>query len=1103
MTGFGLLLNSCRMIAAFSKSVLAAFILSTLCAVAAAETPVVRALQEAHQARRSVWGEARVGEAAKVSEDERARGIGQKLKSALPGGGFALKAVNDDRLLRQNVRGDVEVHLRAINGTVAQLRGVRLQRQNGGKTAVENAEETAAAFLRQYRDVLGIVDPDQELKTGSHRIDTTGERHLPYAQTYKHIPVWPSGLTVHLDAGGNVALLDGAYAPTPTGVATEPLLTAAEAERRAKESTAVMALTDDTTLVVYSPLDRAPRLAWRINVTLGFSQAWRVVVDALDGAILSRETKICEVNAAGSGKDLGGASQNFNVWSAAGKFYLADTGKKMYSPAFDAVKDPHGVISILDARNVTTKNLQTVYLIESTSANDWLPDGVSAMINFGLTYDYFLERFDRNSLDGAGGNIQAAVRVAEMDNAFWNGNLKMMFFGNVRPYPSALDVVGHELTHGLTQNSADLIYELQPGALNESFSDILGEMVALRAVGSTTWKLGESLGKVFRDFKNPGSLQIGGLNRPYPSKMSEFLDLPNNDDNDHGGVHLNSSIINHCFYQLAEGLPGAIGTRDAEKIFYRCLTTHLQKQSQFIDARLGCVAAAEALFGAGSTQARKTAEAFDFVEIFDKPPTPEPSPIPVVPGADSTLLVTADFFTGDLLLGRREDALGDPVDGVLMAESVKLERPSVAGDGSAAVYVNGTSDICVVPTDDPFQRECLGLDGLIHSVAISPDGKLAAFVVNDPTTGQVDNQISVYEFATDKSRTYQLVAPVLDSSPVDNVLYADALIFSSDSKQLIYDAVSQIHFGGGDAVTRWSIFSINLATDSTSVLVPPLELADFGNPNLGRAGTRYLTFDARETATGQGHVITMDLFTGEVAQVGNPGHGFGYPCFNGDESAIIFAQEDPTAISTGRSLVKQALAPTRLAAAGQPSLWFSDATVGVIYRRGDFVGGNHGPTITMTSPLADSNFNAGAPITISADAADADGSIVRVEFFDGSDKLGEDTTAPYSFVWNNAPVGAHRLIARAQDNLGAATDSAAIPITVGATNPASTTLSVSILRGALQIRLQGSAGNYAIEQSNDLKSWTEKLPATITTSGAAIVEDTIAPGKSFYRARAK
>ena len=111
-----------------------------------------------------------------------------------------------------------------------------------------------------------------------------------------------------------------------------------------------------------------------------------------------------------------------------------------------------------------------------------------------------------------------------------------MLFGTVRPFVASLDVVGHELSHGVTEKTAGLIYELQSGALNEAFSDIFGEMVEARARGVNDWLLGSELAKPIRNMKNPGALIIGGLNKPFPSRMSEFLVLPNTDDADRASL---------------------------------------------------------------------------------------------------------------------------------------------------------------------------------------------------------------------------------------------------------------------------------------------------------------------------------------------------------------------------------------------------------------------------------------------------------------------------------------------------------------------------------------------------------------------------------------
>ena len=142
---------------------------------------------------------------------------------------------------------------------------------------------------------------------------------------------------------------------------------------------------------------------------------------------------------------------------------------------------------------------------------------------------------------------------------------------------------------------------------------------------------------------------------------------------DSGGVHINSAIINQAYFQLVQGIPGALGLRDSERIFYRALTLHLTKNGQFLDARLAAIQSADEIFGAGSNQSQKTAKAFDTVEILASTPAPPPPTVPPVSGADSVVLVYRD---GPLLLGRREAALGDPSQGSrLTATPVANERP--------------------------------------------------------------------------------------------------------------------------------------------------------------------------------------------------------------------------------------------------------------------------------------------------------------------------------------------------------------------------------------------------------------------------------------------
>ena len=1102
--------------------VLAFWMLTPVCS-RSDESAIRQQLQQALASKPKVWGEVNLGAVARTEADTngaaKARKIAELLQRRLGAHQRAdlnaqEKAVPAQaeaiQRLKAQSKAKADVVLRPGNRTVMQIRGGGLEAPAGGLAQASGpgtAERTTRSFLRANREMMRLDDPDAELKLESSEKDDTGAAHLKFSQWFREIRVWPSGLSAHLDPQGNVDSVDGAYVPTPGEVGVVPFITAEEAIAQAKGGAAnwKSGTGKDSELIIYSPLDKAPRLAWKFSFSTDFFHAWIFIVDAIDGRILNRITQNPDASVAGSAPDLGSQTRNFNVWSASGKFYMIDTTKQSFNPAFDPVRDPHGAISIFDARQVTQNNLKTIFLVESAAANTWLPDAVSAMFNFVHTYDYFLDRHARNSIDGNGANVQAVVRVAQMENAFWSGDLKMMFFGDVLPYAAALDVVGHELAHGVTQSSADLIYELQPGALNEAMSDIFGEMVEAKVAGRPDWQMGTDLGKIIRNLKNPGALQIGGLNRPYPSKMSEYVDLPNSNDGDNGGVHINSLIIDHAFYLLAEGLNGAIGLQDAAQIFYRCLTQRLQRQSQFIDARLGCIASAEALFGVGSTQARKTAEAFDAVEIFATPPTPEPTPLPPVQGADSTLLISFNPVFGGIALGRRETAFNDPIDGIALVNSVKEARPAVSGDGTVAVFADGAHDVCIVSTDDSSTLECTGNDGLVHSVAISPDGTLVAVVLRDILTGQADNRITILDIAKDTTRTYELLAPVIDGSPVNTVLFADSMVFTPDSKQLIYDALSEIRFGGGAGVQRWSIFRINLPTDAITVLVPPLEGLNFGNPNISRTGSRYLTFDAQEIGTGNTAVVNMDLFTGDFGIVGTVGQGWGRPCFNGDDSAVIFAAPDAvTGTFTGSSLFRQGLTANRLGTDGQRTLWLPDATVGVIYRRGAFVSSNVVPSVQLTSPINHGTYTAPANLTLDAKATDADGTVAKVEFYNGASKLGESTGPQYTFAWTNIAAGNYRLFARGTDNLGGIGDSTVIEVTVTGTNAPPIRLSAAKQAGGvIRLTLEAVAGSYIIQMSEDVKTWTDIYPANIGASGVRTVDDTTSGNKQrlFFRAR--
>ncbi|OGU07013.1 MAG: hypothetical protein A2075_13230 [Geobacteraceae bacterium GWC2_58_44] len=415
--------------------------------------------------------------------------------------------------------------------------------------------------------------------------------------------------------------------------------------------------------------------------------------------------------------------------------------------------------------------------------------------------------------------------------------------------------------------------------------------------------------------------------------MSQYYKLPLADD--YGGVHTNNTIISHAYYLLAAGMNGAIGIGDAERIFYRALTTHLTTQSEFIDARLACIRSAKELFGDDSAQAARTAAAFDAVEVTDSTPAPTPTPGPAAGGSDATLSVSVDPDNQVYRLARRETALGDGNAGSWLSQSAAAySRPSVTADGTAAVFVKADNDLCLISTDDSSSETCIGVPGLVYSAAISPDGDYFGFVLLGED-GNPENKITVYNQATDQTHTYALVAPASEGVTLDSVASADVMVFTANSRFLIYDALNVLKMADGSKITAWSIYAIDLVTGETLIVVPPMANLDIGFPALGHTSDDLIAFEARSQATGQSTVFAGNIRTGTVAAVAVVANDYGVASFTGDDSAIVYSVPD-AAQWTGHSIYRQPLASDHMTPAGTASLWLQDADFGVIYRRGAY-----------------------------------------------------------------------------------------------------------------------------------------------------------------------
>lgn len=260
----------------------------------------------------------------------------------------------------------------------------------------------------------------------------------------------------------------------------------------------------------------------------------------------------------------------------------------------------------------------------------------------GYTYDLYNDIYKRNSIDGSGMRIDSTVHYQKgYDNAFWNG--EQMVYGDgdedlpeserlFNRFTIALDVIGHELTHGVTQFEAKLTYFQQPGALNESMSDVFGSLVKQYHLQQTAadadWIIGQGLltknvnGVGIRSMKAPGTAYDDPVlgKDPQPAHMKDYV----NTISDNGGVHINSGIPSHAFYVIAVEL-GEYAWEKAGQIWYVTLKDKLTANSKFQDCANLTYQVAGELFGAGSIEQQAVQKGWTEVGLpVDGGPTPEP-----------------------------------------------------------------------------------------------------------------------------------------------------------------------------------------------------------------------------------------------------------------------------------------------------------------------------------------------------------------------------------------------------------------------------------------------------------------------------------------------
>jgi len=839
---------------------------------------------------------------------------------------------------------DKRVYLDRKRGVIA----VELP-ETGKPLAAKRAGEAPAQLARRYvatqSNLFGLKDPSEELVLEATDIDALGMTHVRFVQCHGDIPIWGRQLFAHFDAAGNLRSINCFIHPTPSSSLSQKPKQSAKtaieiAHRRLVEKDRVEAIPPQLAeildygeptadLAYWQPDPTTPlELVWVVEVRPNVVDWYRFFIHAGTGENLEfYNAANSDGPVVGSGVDLGGQNRTLNVYNVGTNFFMADTTRQMFVAGQSSQEiigpNARGVVTSWTAQNTEPGQNFNPSNISSTDANSWSdPSAVSALFNAGEVYAYFLGTHQRNSYDDKGDALFSFLHTTDrgqpMDNAFWNG--KAMFYGDGNMAFTALaesfDVAAHEMSHGVIQETANLEYRFQSGALNESFADVFGIML-----DRDDFQLGEDVVRpeffptgAMRDMANPNQGLNQGQSGWQPADMSQFQNLTIDQDN--GGVHVNSGIPNHACALLIM----ALDRERTEQIYYRALVMYLMQQSQFIDARIALVRAAGDLFGENSAEQNAVKSAFDQVGITEGTGTPPPPDDPPVAGAE--FMVLANPFDGNLWLADLNTLEANPLSDTVI--NFNTGRPiAVDPFGQAIVFTDSAFALRWFFFDEQsgqWIEELLNnsLDFGFSSVAISPLGGKVAFV-----RSVAENTIWTIDLASGQTTLYDLVHPTtVEGVSQDIVLFSDTMTWV-DERFLFYDALNRPDPND----TSQDFWDVNLLDTQTGqiirILSPPSEGVSIGNPLLASTNHNILSVEFFDPVNMTNDVLGIDLFSGQVNVIFKNGADFAFADYSVDDQMMVFRRThfDETFQASIPDVWTIALGPDKISAAGEPELF--------------------------------------------------------------------------------------------------------------------------------------------------------------------------------------
>jgi len=477
-----------------------------------------------------------------------------------------------------------------------------------GKLSGKSTEAKAAIALK-------FMDKKGDFKVTKESKDELGVTTVRVQQYYNNVPIFGSDQIVNIAEDGVVNFFIGFTKDLNLTKKIDKTVSKHEAIAIAKADMGNGELIDapKADIAIYINGD-TPHYVYQMELVTEMAR-WNYFVETSTGKIIfkfnsatnGKPSKIPTLYAANTvtmtGTDVLNTSRSFNGnHVTGGTYYLADLTRGNGIYTYDAQS--------------STRLPGTLWAdMDGLLSDSYDKSAVSSQHFMSVTYDYWMNKFGRNSFDNNGALIKSSVQVgSDYNNAYWNGSQFAFGEGDgyvFYPLAGAIDVVAHEFMHAVTENTADLVYMNESGALNEAMSDIFGTAVEFYANEDPDWLCGE-------DIAGPGlgAIALRSLEDPTlcgdPDHYSDIY----TGTADNGGVHSNSGIINKVAYLISEGgshygvNTSGQGIEAMEKIFFRALNNYMTTGTTFAQGRTACEQAATDLYGAGSSEVTAVQNAF-------------------------------------------------------------------------------------------------------------------------------------------------------------------------------------------------------------------------------------------------------------------------------------------------------------------------------------------------------------------------------------------------------------------------------------------------------------------------------------------------------------